>query len=220
MKSINILAGGPTTVLPANFSDFLAADADWIGVDAGSYYLVTKGVTSLTAVGDFDSLTADQLAFVKAHVNADDFQQAKPEKDFTDTELALQRVLSHFDISEYQTINLFGMTGGRLDHELDNLLNIFQDRYAPLLSKIRLFDAGNIVTFYHAGDYVISDFYQKKYLGFATLNGIQHFSIAAAKYELHDFSSDKACVFASNEFIEGQDVRISFAAGDVIAIYS
>src|SRR5699024_6449507 len=49
--------------------------------------------------------------------NADVFEIHPPEKDKTDLEIALQKALS----LEPDTIYLFGVTGGRLDHALINL---------------------------------------------------------------------------------------------------
>ncbi|MFT8324864.1 thiamine diphosphokinase [Oenococcus sicerae] len=220
MRSINILAGGPRENLPKNFSDFLHSDSDWIGVDAGAFYLLTHGVEHITAIGDFDSLTASELAFVKSKVDPKNFFQAKPEKDYTDTELSLLWVEKHFDLSKYDAINLFAMTGQRLDHELNNLLNLFEAQYTNILRRIKFYDLTNIVEFFAAGNYLLSNKFHKKYLGLITLNDISHFSIKGAKYELSDFSSKIARAFASNEFLGDTEVEISFETGNVIAIYS
>nr|WP_257612423.1 hypothetical protein [Oenococcus oeni] len=41
-----------------------------------------------------------------------------------------------------------------------------------------------------------------------------------AKYDLSNFSSKIDRVFASNEFLDNQNIEIHFDAGNVMAIYS
>src|SRR5699024_9712295 len=67
------------------------------------------------ALGDFDSIDNNQKKTVQQ--NADVFEIHPPEKDKTDLEIALQKAIS----LEPDTIYLFGVTGGRLDHALINL---------------------------------------------------------------------------------------------------
>ncbi|WP_439424903.1 thiamine diphosphokinase [Oenococcus alcoholitolerans] len=221
MVKINVLAGGPLDKLPDNFDSLLREkDVEWIGVDAGAFYLIDHGLKNITSIGDFDSLTSDQYRIVKSKTDPNEFLQAEPEKDYTDTELALQWITNHYDLDDDLKINLFGMTGGRMDHELSNLLDVFLDDYKGLIDKIRLFDKENIIDFFSPGKYQVKDLFGKKYLGFVLLSGISHFSIKGAKYDLDDYSSQTDRVFASNEFLPGQNVEISFAKGNVLAIYS
>ncbi|MDN6967098.1 thiamine diphosphokinase [Oenococcus sp. UCMA 17063] len=220
MKSINILAGGPENNFPKNFSDFIKRENEWIGVDAGAFYLLNHGIKDVTAIGDFDSLTAKELSFVKSKVDLEHFSQAKPEKDFTDTELALRWIEEKLDYRKYDSINIFGATGSRLDHEFNNFLNLFLPEYKNILNKVKIFDLGNIVNFFNPGDYLLENEYRKKYLGFVVLNNIGNFSIHGAKYDLLNFSSKIDRVFASNEFLDNQSIKIHFDVGNVMAIYS
>ncbi len=220
MKSINILAGGPENNFPKKFADFLTDGNEWIGVDAGAFYLLKHGVKDITAIGDFDSLTREELFFVKDKVDPKHFSQAKPEKDFTDTELALRWIEEKLDYRKYDSINIFGATGSRLDHEFNNFLNLFLPEYKNILDKVEIFDLENVVSFFNPGDYLLENKYKKKYLGFVVLNNIVNFSIHGAKYDLSNFSSKIDRVFASNEFLDNQNIKIHFDAGNVMAIYS
>lgn len=83
-----------------------------IGVDRAAYWLLTQGVPVAAAVGDFDSTTPEELAFIKKNIS--DVRYYIPEKDFIDTELALQIALSQRPTE----ILIFGASGTRRDHEL------------------------------------------------------------------------------------------------------
>ncbi len=220
MYKINILAGGPEKNFPKNFKKFLLPTYKWIGVDAGAIFLINHGINDITSIGDFDSLTTCQYEVVKKKSNSKNFFQASPKKNFTDTELALTWVGKHYNVNEISEINLFGMTGNRLDHEMNNLLNIFLPPYKPLIAKIKVYDKYNIVRFFNAGKYVIKNERNKRYLGFVLLNNVTNFNIEEAKYNLKNFSSKIDRVFASNEFINNKKIRISFSSGNIMAIFS
>ncbi|OIM25424.1 thiamine diphosphokinase, partial [Oenococcus oeni] len=143
-----------------------------------------------------------------------------PEKDFTDTELALRWIEEKLDYRKYDSINIFGATRSRLDHEFNNFLNLFLPEYKNILDKVEIFDLENVVSFFNPGDYLLENKYKKKYLGFVVLNNIVNFSIHGAKYDLSNFSSKIDRVFASNEFLDNQNIEIHFDAGNVMAIYS
>lgn len=57
------------------------------------------GVTPLVAIGDFDSLSADELKRVKTAIG--DIRQAIPEKDETDTELAVTVALKEYQYDRH-----------------------------------------------------------------------------------------------------------------------
>ena len=75
----------------------LPQDREYIGVDHGVEELLKQGITPKFAIGDFDSLNIQIL----------------PErKDVTDTHAAIEYAIS----KGYDEIELYGVTGGRLDH--------------------------------------------------------------------------------------------------------
>src|SRR5690606_26501813 len=77
------------------------------------------------SVGDFDSLTAEELSLIKktSHI----IKSYPVEKDKTDLELALDCAKTY----NPNKITLFGVTGGRLDHTIVNihlLLNLLEQK--------------------------------------------------------------------------------------------
>ena len=86
----------------------LPQDREYIGVDHGVEELLKQGITPKFAIGDFDSLQNRQTL---ENLNI----QILPErKDVTDTHAAIEYAIS----KGYDEIELYGVTGGRLDHFL------------------------------------------------------------------------------------------------------
>lgn len=87
-----------------------------IGADRGALFLVQHGFRPDVAVGDFDSVTEEELKIIRA--GSDRFEDCDPiMKDYSDTELAFQTALQ-FNPSE---IILTGALGTRFDHSLANV---------------------------------------------------------------------------------------------------
>lgn len=90
-----------------------------IGVDGGTNYLLEAGIIPDIVIGDMDSLSAEHIQQLKDNwVNVFQFNN---DKDETDLELALLYVAEQPDWEE-KVINIYGAQGGRLDHEIANLM--------------------------------------------------------------------------------------------------
>jgi len=87
-----------------------------IGADSGALFLVEHGFAPHLSIGDFDSVTPQQLARIRADsVETEAFDAI--DKDYTDTELAFERALN----MRPQEIVLVGALGTRFDHSLANV---------------------------------------------------------------------------------------------------
>jgi thiamine pyrophosphokinase len=97
-----------------------------IAADSGFDHAVALGLTVQHLVGDLDSISSGGLALARATAVA--IQEHRPDKDATDTELAVDMALIH-DCS-----HLIALSGGpsqtdlRLDHELGALLALAHPR--------------------------------------------------------------------------------------------
>lgn len=115
-----IVANGPEHLIP-NLLQYSDEVDIWIGVDRGALTLINNDLTVHYAVGDFDSVSDQE----KEHIlsSANHFKKYPVEKDQTDIEIAIEQAISVAPSKVY----LFGVTGGRLDHELVNiqLLTLF-----------------------------------------------------------------------------------------------
>lgn len=89
---------------------------DVVAVDGGGNVLRSWSVAARTVVGDGDSITPEASAFHEAAGAL--FHRSPADKDATDFELALNVL----DSAPEDEVHLVGMTGGRTDMSLANLL--------------------------------------------------------------------------------------------------
>lgn len=94
-----------------------------IGCDGGGTYLHEIGFLPDLLVGDFDSMNPELLKAFRENGRTE-IAKFPPEKNFTDLELsaalAIERGFSYLD--------LYGVTGSRLDHTFGNLMLLYQIR--------------------------------------------------------------------------------------------
>ena len=113
MKRVLIFTGGR---LDEWAIPLLRSDDYIIGADYGAAFLVKHNIHMHIAVGDFDSVTDDELSAIRS--NSDRLVQFDATmKDYSDTELAF-RLAAEQSPDE---ILLFGAIGTRFDHSLANV---------------------------------------------------------------------------------------------------
>ena len=111
---IGIVGNGPEALLP-ELSKYKEEIDLWIGADRGAFTLINSGLPLDYALGDFDSVNKVELEQIRDE--ATQFKIFPEEKDETDIELALEQAF----LLKPETIIMFGVTGGRKDHELINI---------------------------------------------------------------------------------------------------
>ncbi|MDR1568830.1 MAG: thiamine diphosphokinase [Streptococcaceae bacterium] len=188
--------------------------AHYIGVDYGALFLVENDFPVEFAVGDFDSVSKEELERLKAQIKT--VYQTASEKSDTDTQLALKLAIEKFPNAR---ILIYGATGGRLDHLLSNLFLPLEERFRPFAAQIELFDLQNHVRYFLPGEHKIACDEQFKYLAFVPLLPALDFEIKGAKYQLSRSNILVPTSFASNEFI-AQPVNFAFKTGVVCVIES
>ncbi|EHO51144.1 thiamine diphosphokinase [Lentilactobacillus kisonensis] len=213
MKLLNLLVGGPIDLWPQALKNG-QIKGDWIGVDRGNLHLIHMGIDPLVAIGDFDSLKPAEFQLIKDHIS--DIRQSIPEKDDTDTQLGLKVAIEEHHADR---LDIYGATGGRLDHFLANLWMVLEPRFKEYAPKIRMIDKQNTITFFLPGDYTISKEPDKKYLAFVALTPMEHLTLFDEKYRLDDYQVKRPISLASNEFV-GNEARFKFASGVMCVIQS
>ena len=187
-----------------------------IGVDRGALLLKEMGMKIDVAEGDFDSLQKNELRLIEQNVR--DIRYSLPEKDLTDTEMAIRCAFIDYHVSY---LTLFGATGGRLDHFLSNLFMVLKPEFNQFAEKIELIDQQNSIRFYNYGHHVIKKLSTYKYFGVIPLTAVKNLTIAGAKYNLTDFKGINPVSFSSNEFLSNKDhFNLSFKKGTVAVIQS
>ncbi|MBS5982003.1 MAG: thiamine diphosphokinase [Clostridium butyricum] len=182
-----------------------------IGADKGSEYLYDYEIMPNIILGDFDSISEEKLKKIEE-------KQVKiikfpPEKDYTDTEIAIMEAMKR----GADTIYLFGGLGTRADHSLGNigLLLTTKNKGARLLivddhNKMYLADKnmslngsqGEIISFHALSDVV------------------KGFEIRGAKYNLNSYDMhllDPRAV--CNEFID-TPINIKYESGELLIIHA
>jgi thiamine pyrophosphokinase len=81
-----------------------------VGVDGAAYWLIQHGITLDVAIGDFDSVTKEQLTRIKQQ--SPSVLQFPTKKDATDLELAIDHAITLHP----QEVVILGSDGTRLDH--------------------------------------------------------------------------------------------------------
>ncbi|WP_036832316.1 thiamine diphosphokinase [Pontibacillus litoralis] len=146
MTKVAIVGGGPMKHIP-NLTEYNEENMIWIGADHGCKVLIQQGIRPNYCVGDFDSVTEEELQLIRDASHS--IEEYEAEKDETDLEIALRKALSFHPTVLY----FFGVTGGRLDHELVNL----QLLHTVEQHKVRgiIVDNGNWVELKVPGTYKI-----------------------------------------------------------------
>jgi len=127
---IVIIAGGDT-VDPVVVSDVDPTGSLVIAADSGLDVATTLGWADAVdvVVGDFDSVSHGALD--RAALRGADIRPHPADKDWTDLELALAAAESSAG-PEMPQVLVLGVTGGRGDHELANLLLLAAPAFARL----------------------------------------------------------------------------------------
>lgn len=206
MIKIALFAGGTIDSFQMDFDLF-------IGVDRGSLFLIEQGICPDLAVGDFDSVSEEELALICSQ--SKEVLQAQPEKDDTDLELAVKAVFAR---SPQAQVTIFGAFGGRLDHTLANIFLPSNPEITPYMQQIRLCNAQNELRYCPQGRHEIKPVAGMNYLAFMPADD-GRLTIEGAKYPLNESNYFFKKVYASNEFID-EPVFLECQSDYVIVIYS
>lgn len=192
---------------------FEATYDHYVGVDRACLFLLEHGLALDMAVGDFDSVSPEELAAIRAQAGA--FHQAQPEKNDTDAELALKLIFERWSEAE---VTIYGGFGGRLDHQLSNVFLPSDPDLAPYMSQFFLRDETNLVQFFPAGSHVVSQEAGMTYIAFMPSDQGE-LTILDAKYPLTRSNFFKKKIYSSNEFV-GQTISFSLSEGYAVVIQS
>lgn len=181
-----------------------------ICADSGLRHAKALGIKPNLIVGDHDSWHG-------TYPDGSEKIECRPEKDFTDTDICIREAIG----SGYDTILLFGATGGRLDHEFSHycLMAYALKRGA----RVKMIDENNEIWMENKpfklkrGDVERNG---KRYVSFFPYGrDIDCFSVRGLKY-----TADKIplkcseATASSNEFDGGDTAEIDFSDGIVLVM--
>ena len=101
-----------------------------ICTDRGYDIATVQGIRPDLILGDFDSISGELPEDIE-------IKRFKPEKDFTDLELAIRTAVE----SEFTELEIIGGMGGRLDHTVANLQLL--SHYNTYFEKLVMLDGRN-----------------------------------------------------------------------------
>ncbi|MEH6946306.1 thiamine diphosphokinase [Bacillus sp. JJ634] len=214
--NICIMAGGPSQYWP-NLHMYKQTANLWIGVDRGVLALLEQGITPHLSVGDFDSVTKDELQMMQAQLP--EVSLFPSEKDETDLELALNWAIRQ----KPKNIYIFGATGGRIDHFLGNIQLLQQETVLQCLDEtdIYIIDEKNSVTIKKPGTYNIQYDSKKKYFSLLSVTKeVTGITLTGFKYPLHQARLTRGSTLCiSNELISEYG-NVSFEKGIIMMVRS
>lgn len=205
-----IISGGtpPSEKLLKNYLikvDFI------IAADKGCECLYKYNVIPDLLLGDFDS--ADKEILDNAKLQIKEILEFPPEKDYTDTEIAIMEAVKR----GAKKIYLFGATGSRIDHALGNIgllltakkkgviLEIIDDNNRLYLgeNKMKLLGKyGETISFHALSDKVAN------------------LEIKGGKYKLENYDMNLLEPRAiCNEFVDAP-IEISYDSGELLILHS
>lgn len=189
-------------------------NAIWVGVDRGTQTLLDAGIRVDRAFGDFDSVSAVELEFIRSVVQS--VETANAEKNETDLELAL-----NWAIEQQSDIKILGATGGRLDHFMGNLQLLSSEKALNYTRLIEIEDEQNRIRMLKAGKWKVENCEDFQYLSFIPMtNEVEGLSLTGVKYTLTNYNA----VFGSTRTISNEIIEpiasISFSTGILMMVRS
>ena len=183
------------------------AEGDYIGCDRGTLFLLDRGLPVKAALGDFDSVSADEKTRI---LNACDAVVQLPcIKDDTDSEAAIRWCLAQ----GYDEIWLTGGTGGRMDHMMINLR--LTEKYP---GRVILWDRQNTVRAYAAGTYRFRRT-DSSYISFFTSSEAV-ITLAGMKYPLAERRITKDDLYTVSNEIAAEEGILTVHEGIVLVMES
>ena len=167
-----------------------------IGVEKGSVSLLRKGIKNQYAVGDFDSISTNELEEIKRNV-IKIFQYPK-EKNKTDLELAIDLC------NKNNKIDIFIPTGKRIDHLLSQIIILIRTKN----KNITIYDNYNKIYHIQSGIHKILYHKEFKYISFYTIKE-NICSITNTKYTVNKLKLNPySILMTSNEQLKNKSTII------------
>lgn len=182
-----------------------------IGADKGNECLIKYDIKPDLSLGDFDSIDKDVLSIIETCGSK--LLKFPPEKDYTDTEIAVMEALKR----GAEKIYLLGGTGTRVDHTLGNIGLILTTKKKG--AQLIMVDDNN--EFYLAqSNMEIKGRYGNNISFHALSDTVRNFKIQGAKYNLDGYDMNLLDPRAiCNEFVD-TPIKISFDSGELLIIHS
>lgn len=214
MKKVLIITGGRTE--PDFVAEVYKEYSPDVVIVADRGVMAAKEINIIPdyVVGDFDSGDATVVEYFKSQFEIHGKPMVRtfnPEKDETDTELAISLALT----LNPKEIVMLGATGTRLDHTMANIELLYRITKSGV--RARIIDEYNVISIH---DKEITLKHDKAFGEYFSLipftENVKGLNIRGAKYEVENYIlSSGSSLGVSNEFMKNT-VKISFDSGILI----
>lgn len=199
-KCCCIICGGPESCNNLNLDN----ECYVICADSGYNKAVSAGIRPNLVIGDFDSITGEMPSECE-------IISASPQKDDTDTLLAVKTALSR----EYEEIILAGACSGRTDHTLANIATLLYIKKQGAACRI-IGDENKVYAL--TEESLVLNPEQDAYLSVFSVSEKSSVSISGAEYELDHYAMEAVFpIGVSNEFTKNK-CTITAHSGTIIVM--
>ncbi|MFZ3576559.1 thiamine diphosphokinase [Virgibacillus sp. DJP39] len=212
MKTVGIVANGPSELIP-DLTGYEDEVDIWIGADRGALTIIKFGIDPDYALGDFDSITIQEEKSIKNR--SKHFTRYPVEKDQTDIEIAVEKGMEFGS----ELIYFFGVTGGRLDHELVNIQLLYRLKKRNYSAII--VDQLNQLEIFTPGTYRIDSNEAFPYISFVPISEhVIGMSLDGFYYPLKDFTLSLGSTRCISNKLLLNNGTFSFSEGILLLIKS
>ncbi|MEB7675680.1 thiamine diphosphokinase [Staphylococcus saprophyticus] len=185
----------------------------WIGIDRGTLILLESGITPQFAVGDFDSISDSERNFIQQQIEINPYNS---EKDDTDLALGIDQAVKR----GYRNIDVYGATGGRLDHFMGALQILEKPEYTKMNINIKLIDDTNEIQFIQKGQINVTYSEQFPYISFIPVIYPTVISLKGFKYNLQNETLKLGSTLTISNELSQSCGNIEIIEGSVLMIRS
>ncbi|SEN60943.1 thiamine pyrophosphokinase [Amphibacillus marinus] len=212
MKQIAIVAGGPALNIP-ELKQRQHSFHYWIGCDRGAYEIIDQNLPLNMAIGDFDSVTKQERIAIENY--ADKVISYNVEKDASDLELAVEHSLTLGEVM----LTFFGVTGGRLDHEL--MVIFLLEKLLKVGIPASIIDQQNIIQLYKPGKYQVEKDSRYPIISFLPVtDSVTSLSLTGFYYPLQSAHVTRGDSLTLSNHLDHEYGHFSFDTGILMMIRS
>lgn len=162
-------------------------------------------------LGDYDSVNGQLLEIYRQDTQTVTYQ---PEKDYTDTHLALLTALK----KNPDSIDIIGATGSRYDHALTNIY--IMKKALEMNTECCIYDKNNKIYLLTGNKCIANKEQYGRYLSFVPMTEKVIITLKGVKYPLEHYELRQGLSICQSNEISGDFAEISIEQGIVVVVES
>lgn len=189
------------------------SEEEWGGIDRGALILIEHEIEPIFSLGDFDSVTDEERSELKTKL---DINPVKAEKADTDLGLGVKEAVE----CGFDEIDIYGATGGRLDHFLGAVQLLQVPEYVEAGIVVRIIDTNNEISYLEKGEYHMTYDKHMPYVSFVPQRPNTVISLTGFKYPLQNQTLHQCSTLTISNEIAAYRGTIEVESGGILAIRS